>query len=67
LDEIVAAEEYFAMIVLILIALTFIAFFLLFLYMVYGETKEGVRSKNVAFLKNIQGSILLWPLKITSL
>jgi hypothetical protein len=67
LDGTLTADEYFAMIILALMGLTFIAFLLIFLYMVYGEKEEKVPSTKMTFLKNILGTVLLCLLRITSL
>jgi len=56
-------EEYFGMIISILMGLTFIALFLAFLYMMYGEKEESATPTKVKFFKNLSKSILLYLFK----
>jgi len=43
-------DEYFGTIILILEGLSFVAIFLIFLYMIYGEKEEGKSSTRVTLL-----------------
>lgn len=56
-------EEYFGMIISILMGLTFIALFLIFLYMIYGEKEKSIPSSKLAFFKNILNFILFYSFK----
>ena len=56
-------ETYFSMIISILIGLTFIALFLVFLYMVYGEKEEGTPPPKVKFFKKFLKIFLLCSFK----
>ena len=47
------SEGYYMMIIFILMGLTFITLFLLFLYMIYGEKEEELPSQKTAIIKNI--------------
>ncbi len=53
-------DEYFTMVMLVLMGLTLIAFCLVFLYMMYGEKEESTPSPSRALLRNIAGLALLW-------
>jgi len=46
-------DEYFSMVILALMGLTFIALVLAFLYMIYGEKEESVPSSKTAFFRKI--------------
>lgn len=57
------SEEYFVMIMYILMGLTFVAFVLLFLYIIYDEKEDGLSSKT-ALTKNILNTFLFYLLRI---
>lgn len=59
MDGLMSVADYFGMIILILMGLTFIALFLAFLYMIYGEKEEGTSSTNVRPLHKIRKNLLL--------
>jgi hypothetical protein len=53
-------DEYYVLIISVLMGLTFIALILIFLYMIYGEKEESVTSSNAVFLKKILRPLILW-------
>jgi len=55
-------DEYFAMILMVLMGLTFIALLLIFYYMVYGEKEESTPSPKTSFYGSISEPIRLCSL-----
>jgi len=53
-------DEYFSMVILALMGLTFIALVLAFLYMIYGEKEESAPSSSkTAFLRKIMSLLFV--------
>lgn len=52
------AEEYFGLIIYVLMGLTFIALVLIFLYMIYGGKEEATSSPKVTFIRNVLNTLL---------
>ncbi|MCS7120847.1 MAG: hypothetical protein RMJ07_06870 [Nitrososphaerota archaeon] len=55
-----SVEEYYAMIRLILMGLTFIALLLIFLYMMHGEKEEKAKPERTAVFKRCLSASIMW-------
>lgn len=58
-------DEYFGTIILILEGLSFVAIFLIFLYMIYGEKEEGRSSTRVTLPLQIVSFFLRFSAQLT--
>ena len=58
-------DEYFGTIILILEGLSFVAIFLIFLYMIYGEKEEGKSSTRVMLPMKIINFFLHFSAQLT--